>query len=146
MSQAAILVRMGAVFRVEPGPEPDPAHDELAADYGWAHLHAFLDLVAAEENINIRTINGHGGSAPWDDVDTPLSPLLDPGQLPGGRLPASACVAMSVRISQIIDAWSQETYAGAAEQQMKRDQLVTLRKLQAVVEACVATGRALTLR
>ena len=146
MSPAAILVRMRAVFRVEPGSEPDPAHDELAADYGWAHLHAFLDLLAAEENIDIRTMNGHGGSAPWDDVDTPLSPLLDPAQLPGGRLPASACVAMSVRISEIIDAWSRGAYAGAAEQQMRRDQLATLRKLQAVVDACVTTGRALTLR
>lgn len=137
---------MGAAFRVEPGSEPDQAYDDLAAGYGWAHLHAFLDLLAAEENINIRTMYGHGGNAPWDDVDTPLSPLLNPSQITGGRLPASACAAMSMRISEIIDAWSRGAFAGAAEQQMRIDQLATLRKLQAVVDACVTTGRALTIR
>ncbi|MEU4562379.1 hypothetical protein AB0F72_28695 [Actinoplanes sp. NPDC023936] len=57
-----------------------------------------LCRLAAEEKINIKTMTGYGGSAPWDDVDTPLRPLFDLAGFPRGRLPASACVAMGVRI------------------------------------------------
>lgn len=55
----------------------------------------------------------------------------------GGMFHASA---------QIRDVWSHGTYAGSADEQMKREQLDTFRVLVAIVDACVDTGNVISVR
>ncbi|MFF0379405.1 hypothetical protein [Actinoplanes missouriensis] len=136
---------MGATYRVDRGDEPDPIHDNLMADFGWAHLHAFERLLAAEEGIGLADMVGYGGDKPWHDIETPLRPMFDPDAFPDGKLPAPECVPVYVRLNEILSAWYKGAYAGTAEPEMKSDQLATLDSMVRVIGACIETGRALTV-
>ncbi|GIF09822.1 hypothetical protein [Actinoplanes siamensis] len=136
---------MGAIYRVDRGVEPDWLHDDLVAEFGWAHLHAFNRLLAAEEGIDLTTMAGYGGTSPWRDIGTSLKPLFDLDAFKSGKLPAQECVAMHSRLNEILSAWLRGSYAGTAESEMRFDQLATLENLAVVVGACIETGRALTV-
>jgi hypothetical protein len=137
---------MGAIFEVERQEVPDPEHDLLAASYGWAHFHAFTRLLAEEEGIALNTMSGYGGNRPWAEVKTPLRPIFDLDCFEDGRLSMHECLGMQSRLCEICELWSHGTFAGDADEQMRVDQLNAVRKLLMVVEGCVKTGRALTIR
>ena len=132
---------MGVTYMVEPGPSPNPEIDGLAADYGWAHLHALHRLLAAEEQIDLYTMERYGGERPWSAVTTDLRPLFDSAYFVDGRLPSTECGLMRRRLREISDHWSRGEFAGEADDTMKLDQWRTIENLIAVVDACVATGR-----
>jgi hypothetical protein len=137
---------VAAIYEVERADEQDPEHDMLIASYGWAHFHAFTSLLAAEEGIDLTNMSDYGGNNSWSTVATPLRPLFDLDCFDGGRLPAQKCQAMQSRLHEVFELWSRGTYAGEAEEQMKLDQLHALRNLVAVVDGCIETGRAMTIR
>ncbi|UWZ36190.1 hypothetical protein Drose_34905 [Dactylosporangium roseum] len=137
---------MAAIYEVERADEQDPERDRLIASYGWAHFHAFTSLLAAEEGVDLTEMSGYGGENSWSTVATPLRPLFDLDCFDGGRLPARKCQAMQSRLHEVCELWSRGAYAGKAEEQMKIDQLNALRKLVAVVDGCVDTGRAMIIR
>ncbi|HCT76361.1 MAG TPA: hypothetical protein DGG94_01640 [Micromonosporaceae bacterium] len=136
---------MGVRYEVEPAKEADLDHDSLSASYGWAHYHAFVVLLAAEEGIVLDAKMGYGGTDPWTDSETSLRPLFDIDFVVDGRLPAAECQKMQPRLREISERWSRGLFAGESEEQMKLDQNDTLCRLVSVVDACVRTGRALTI-
>jgi hypothetical protein len=137
---------VAAIYEVERSGEQDPERDALVVRYGWAHLRAFTDLLAAEENIDLSSMLGYGGNNSWATVETALRPLFDLDSFDLGRLPVAACEAMCPRLRDVFELWSRGAYAGEAEEQMKFDQLRSLGNLIAVVEGCIETGRAMTIR
>ncbi len=68
------------------------------------------------------------------------------GYVSDGRLPIGQGEEMRPRLRETLESWSRGDWAGEAEDEMRADQLSSLRKLVAVIDACVRTGRSLQLR
>jgi hypothetical protein len=133
-------------YAVEPGTVPSPDYDSLAVNYGWAHYRVFIDLLAREEKIDLRTMRHYGGNEPWMLVKTPLRPLLDTEHLEKGRLSPDSCRRMRPRLCEVFISWSQGAWAGGVESDMKADQLASLRQLLVVLDACIESERHLVVR
>lgn len=137
---------MGFIYRVSRAAEADPVGDVLEAGYGWAHVHAFHRLLAAEEAIDLAGMVRFGGARSWAKAQTPLRPLFDVECFRGGGvLAVQDCAGLQPRLREISARWSQGLFVGEADDEMKRDQALTLQDLVAVVDRCVETGRPLSL-
>jgi hypothetical protein len=90
-------------------------------------------------------MDGYGGLREWNDVETPLKPLFDDRLSAEGRMSAFDCEGVRARLRQIEEVWSKGVFAGEADSGMKEDQVNTLRDLLVVLDACVESGRALTV-
>ncbi|MFC8905765.1 hypothetical protein [Micromonospora sp. NPDC057140] len=116
------------------------------ASYGWAHFHAFADLLAAEERICLGEMMEYGGVVPWSRVETCLRPIFDPSLLDGGILALKWVLGMQSRLHEVCAAWGDGSYAGSAEKGMKAEQFAELVKLLSVVDYCVKTRRSMRVR
>jgi hypothetical protein len=81
---------------------------------GFGH---FRERLAEAEGFNFRDMDGHAPlDAPedwvgrsWDEVDTPLKPLLNHSDC-DGYLHATECEQMIPRLRQIISSWPESDY------------------------------------
>ncbi len=137
---------MGGIYKVTRGDTEDPQHDALVVIYGWGPLHAFFELIAVEEGIQLKTMKDFGGSAPWDQVHSELRPLFDRSLLDGDHLSADLCNVMLPRLIEISGKWRSGAFPKIVlEEWMREAQLSNLDSLIAILRAGVTTSRGITI-
>ena len=128
---------MGVTFFVK-GSDGGPSWE---ARYGWAHLHRALQMFAAEEAIDLSSMEGYGGSTEWTDSTSHLLPLLSLRFAEADTFSPADCAGIEPRLRQIYDRWSAGLFREATEPEMAADQVETLHRLLAILRICIETNR-----
>ncbi|MEU4426795.1 hypothetical protein AB0F81_39755 [Actinoplanes sp. NPDC024001] len=132
---------MAWIFTV--GSPTSSRRGDPQATYGWSHLHSFHRMLAAEEGLDLDSMQDFGGSRSWHNVDSPLRLMFDLDYI-NSEHPTSEYPALADRLRIIRSRWS--TYGPAddeASPSMTIDQLEALSKLLSVVELCLSRGERL---
>jgi hypothetical protein len=84
-------------------PADEPA-GELSADCSHTAFNEFRFQIAAAEGIDLGAMDGYGGARGWEEIVSPLVPLLDHSDAEGD-LSATACAQIIPRLTEIVDEW-----------------------------------------
>ncbi|MDX3642239.1 hypothetical protein P1P70_23055 [Streptomyces sp. MB09-02B] len=111
--------------------------DTSGPDVGWSYggFAAFRARLAQAEGFTLSDMWGFGGERPWNDVSTPLKPLLDRPDDGGGELSAAECAAMLARLDAITDEWRRQ-----ADDPLLRQHAEDAGQLAVVLRRCVEKG------
>lgn len=69
---------------------------------GYGTFAATRRVIADMEGIDLDTMDGFGGTKDWDEVDSPIKPLLNHSDC-DGHLTRAECAAMTARMQEIND-------------------------------------------
>lgn len=126
--------------------EPDVSDAALRAEFGWAPLHAFHRMLAAEEGINLPDMRDFGGVTPWEAVSTPTRLLFDLDLIRSPH-PVAIYPALTARLREIHRQWSKGRFADQPGTDWLPAQLtVRLQQLIELLDDCMRTGRRLAVR
>ncbi|WP_406016191.1 hypothetical protein OG520_38140 [Streptomyces sp. NBC_00984] len=84
--------------------------DISSPDVSWScsGFAAFRRRLAQAEGLVLSEMWGFGGGRPWNEVSTPLEPLLDHPDDGGDDLSPAECAVIQFRLETITDQWTRE--------------------------------------
>ncbi len=116
------------------------------ADFGWAPLHAFHRLLAAEEGIDLPSMTGFGGTRLWDSLQSPTRLLFDLDYVNGPHLTA-VYPDVVARLSAIHGRWTVGMFAQDPGAEWLPGHLTAkLAQLIEVLTVCSRTGTRVIIR
>jgi hypothetical protein len=112
-----------------------PGDDDTSSpDVSFSHtgFGAFWRWLAQAEGFALDEMHGFGGQRPWNDVSTPLAPLLNHPDDDGPDLTPAQCAAIMPRLQEIAD----QPQGGSADPLLQRH-IDDARQLAVVLQLCV---------
>ncbi|MEU5045374.1 hypothetical protein [Streptomyces griseorubiginosus] len=112
-----------------------PGDDDTSSpDVSWSYtgFGVFRRWLARAEGFELNEMHGHGGQRPWNDVSTPLAPLLHHPDDDGPDLLPSQCAAILPRLREIAD----QPRGGSIAPFLQRH-LDDARQLVVVLQLCI---------
>ena len=86
------------------------SHCDFGTSYG--SFRRLKELLAEEAGIQLRKMEGYGGSRPWTQVDDPIAPLFaNYDEYGGGRLTPRQSLTVKLRIQELASNWA-DAYRG----------------------------------
>jgi hypothetical protein len=88
--------------------------DSAGEHTGWSYtsFDYLQRRLAAAVGIDLKTMDGHGGTRTWDGLEDPLVPFLRQS-CDGGRLSPQECLSVKQRIWEVTRNWPKEDQAWA---------------------------------
>lgn len=76
--------------------------------WSYTGFNAFRTRLSFEAGINLRQMDGFGGSVPWA-IDDAIVPLLNHSDCDGVLTPAE-CAMVAPRLRELISRWGEDDY------------------------------------
>ncbi|KPC63673.1 hypothetical protein ADL27_62745 [Streptomyces sp. NRRL F-6602] len=112
-----------------------PGDDDTSSpDVSWSYngFAIFRRWLAQVEGFALDEMHGFGGQRPWDEILTPLAPLLNHPDDDGPDLTASECAAILPRLREIAD-----KAGGGSTDPLLRRHIAAARQLVVVLQLCI---------
>lgn len=123
-------------------PTPDGERSRCCPHWSYGGFNDFRTRLAASEGFDLDEMQGFGkgeyftddrvhGTRPWDEIDTPLKPLLNHSDC-DGHLTPEECAQVAPRLREVVNGWPD-----TIEHHYHR---LSALNLAACMEACAAAG------